>query len=388
MAKTPKQRLLDHISKHGKDGSWRELTKKFNPTAGDDWARIVLRTSGYNTNTQKVGVQERIDQTKEKSHRSRLERESSDLVKKVIDLEKDLRLALEVKGHKPNIIDIPKPNNAKGIHDATAIIQWSDWHVDEVVDKDTVNGMNEYNPGVVKERAKKLFENSIKLTETQRSSVNIDNLVLHLGGDFIGGYIHPELEQTNSMSPLEGIWFAIDLITSGIKYIVEHGKFKKIIVVCSRGNHPRLTKKMQFANDHSMNLEMFLYKSLQQIFADNKTIDFKIEQGDLCYFKIYDFDCRFFHGHQIRFQGGIGGMTIPLYKSIHRWNDTRKAFYNFMCDKHTYSNPVPDAQVNGSLKGFDAFASSLGFKYQPPLQSFTLIDSKYGVTIKAPIHCQ
>jgi hypothetical protein len=58
-----------------------------------------------------------------------------------------------------------------------------------------------------------------------------------------------------------------------------------------------------------------------------------------------------------------------------------------MGDKHVYSNPTPDCQLNGSLVGYNAYALSHGFKYQRPIQSFTIIDSKYGVTIKAPIFC-
>lgn len=384
---SPKEALIAHIKKNGKDMPWTALTKKFNPKANPDWSRQTLRANGFNINSGEFTVDNKIANSKVRLQSEHHRKENGELVKRVIDLENDLTLALAVKGHKVKTLNIPPPSRDKVRHQATAVIQWSDWHVDELVDKNTINGLNEYNPEIVRKRASKLFENSIKLTNTQRGAVDIEHGVLHLGGDFIGGYIHPELEQTNTMSPLEGIWFSIDLITSGINYILEHGGFKRIIAVCSRGNHPRLTKKMQFANDYSMNLEMFLYKTLAHNFSGDKRIEFVIEQGDLSYFNIYDYTCRFFHGHQIKFQGGIGGMTIPLYKAIHRWNDTKKAYYNFMCDKHTYSNPVPDCQVNGSLKGYDAFASSLGFKFQPPLQSFTLIDSKYGVTIKAPIHC-
>ncbi|MFV2489133.1 hypothetical protein ACNIV5_26190, partial [Escherichia coli] len=69
------------------------------------------------------------------------------------------------------------------------------------------------------------------------------------------------------------------------------------------------------------------------------------------------------------------------------WNANIKADYNFMCDKHTYSQPTPDCQCNGSLIGYNPMAVSFGFAYQPPLQSFTLLDSKRGITIKAPIFC-
>jgi hypothetical protein len=59
-----------------------------------------------------------------------------------------------------------------------------------------------------------------------------------------------------------------------------------------------------------------------------------------------------------------------------------------MCDKHTYSQGTPDCQVNGSLIGFNTYAEDSGFKAEEPVQAFTLLDSKYGITIKAPIFCQ
>lgn len=379
--------LLKHLRENGKDRSWTQLTKLFFPGGGEDWARSIARINGFNTTTNQFEVQNKIEYTKDSGKIKHQQRENSTLIKRVIELEKDIELLAAVKMHNPTRFEIPLPSIKKK-NEATAIIQWSDWHVDEVVEFESTNGLNEFNKDIARKRAIKLSENTVKLLESQRSAVDIQNVVLHLGGDAIGGYIHPELQQTNSMSPLQGIFYAKDLIVSGIEYLMQNGDIKNLIVVTSRGNHPRLTPKMQYANDYSMNLETFLYWSLQDYFKNDKRIAFKIEQSELAYLTVYDKILRFFHGHQIRFQGGIGGLTVPLYKAIHRWNANIKAYYNFMCDKHTYSTPTPDCQVNGSLKGYDTFAVSHGFSFQPPLQSFTLLDSKRGITIKAPIFCE
>lgn len=381
------KKLLEHIKKHGKDRSWAELTKLFAPNASDDWARTIMRSNGWNTTTQQFGLDEKVKWTKHHEENRKHKTENGELIKKIIELEKDISLLSRIKEHDPSRYEIPAPKPKKK-NEATAIIQWSDWHCDEVVEFETTNGLNEFNKDIAKRRVFKLAENTVKLLDSQRSAVDIENVVLHLGGDAIGGYIHPELQQTNSMSPLQGIFYAKDLTVSAIEYLLSNGNIKNLIVVTSRGNHPRLTPKMQYANDYSMNLETFLYWSLADYFKNDKRVVFKIEQSELSYLTIYDKVLRFFHGHQIRFQGGIGGLTVPLYKAIHRWNSNIKAYYNFMCDKHTYSTPTPDCQVNGSLKGYDAFAVSHGFSFQPPLQSFTLLDSKRGITIRAPIFCE
>lgn len=381
------EKCIEHLKKHGKDRSWSELGKLYAPGLGPDWARSIARLKGFNTTTGQMDVEKKIEYTKQEKENQRHRTEHKFYLQKIIDLERDLNLLAAVKNYTVSRFEIPTPA-AKKKNEATAIVQWSDWHIDEVVEFETVNGLNEFNKSVAKSRAFKLFENTIKLLDSQRSAVDINNLVLHLGGDAIGGYIHPELAQTNSMSPLQGIFYAKELIAAGVDYLLRHGKLSNIIVVTSRGNHPRLTPKMQFANDYSMNLETFLYWSLADYFKNEKRVAFKIEQSELTYLTVYDRILRFFHGHQIRFQGGIGGLTVPLYKAIHRWNSNMRAYYNFMCDKHTYSTPTPDCQVNGSLIGYNAYAVSHGFSYQPPLQSFTLLDSKRGITIRAPIFCE
>lgn len=381
------EKLVEYVKSNGRDRPWAELTKMFAPNCGEDWSRVVLRAKGFDTVKGEFVVDRKIEFTKERHQNRRHLEEHKGYVQRIIDLEKDIELLKAIKDYSTRKFDIPTPA-VKKKNEATAIVQWSDWHVDEVVEFETVNGMNEFNKEIARKRAFKLFENTVKLIDSQRSAVIIDNLVLHLGGDAIGGYIHPELAQTNSMSPLQGIFYAKDLIVAGIDYLLQHGNLKNIVVVTSRGNHPRLTPKMQFSNDYSMNLETFLYWSLADYYKNEKRINFKIDQSDLCYITVYDKILRFFHGHQIRFQGGIGGLTVPLYKAIHRWNANMKAYYNFMCDKHTYSTPTPDCQVNGSLIGYNAYAVSHGFSHQPPLQSFTLLDSKRGITIKAPIFCE
>lgn len=394
--------LLSYIKANGRNKSWAELTKMFNPeTTSQEWARQTFKKhinklDSINVSTPppqeekpqetiEEKIEKRVEYVKSSYENASIKQEAKALALKVFELQRDIELAFRVKNHDPEKFQILPTKHLKA--QATAIVQWSDWHVDEMVKASVVNNKNEYNPEIAKQRANNLFVNTLKLTDTQRSSIPIEDCIIQLGGDFIGGYLHPELEQTNSMSPIEGLLFGKDLLCNGIDYILNHGKFKRLIFICNRGNHGRLTPKMQYANDFSMNLEAFLYRSLAERYSSVDNVMFQIDDSDLSYYEVYGKTLRFYHGHQIKSNGGIGGLTIPLYKAIHRWNDTIPAYYNFMCDKHVYSNPTPDCQINGSLKSFDAFAASRGFKYQEAIQSFTLLDSKRGITIKAPIFC-
>ena len=66
--------------------------------------------------------------------------------------------------------------------------------------------------------------------------------MLALQGDFIGGWIHDELMQTNSSSPLNAIRTVRNMILSGLKYVQDHLDVEKIHVVCISGNHSRTQK--------------------------------------------------------------------------------------------------------------------------------------------------
>lgn len=384
--KASTEKLIAHLKTKGKDRSWPQLRDLYAPDKKDDWARGIARMSGFDTRINAFTPEEKIAKYQFNITESKHKKDNEYLVKQIIHLKKEIEVYKDFEGYVPKLAEIPSP---KDMHrgEATAIFQWSDWHLDEEVLPSTVDGLNKFNPTIAAERCALLFKNGVKLADTQRGSIDVPYAVIQLGGDFITNYIHPEGQQTNTMGPMQAIEFAADQICSGIEYNLKHGRFKHITFILNRGNHGRITQRMQ-SNDYQVNLETVLYSMVKREFKKESKISWIINDGALSYYKVYDHQLRFFHGHQIRFKGGIGGLTIPLYKAIHRWNANRKAFYNFMCDKHSYQNATPDSQINGSLVGFNAYALEIGCEYQPPLQSFTLLDSKRGITIKAPIFCE
>lgn len=285
-------------------------------------------------------------------------------------------------------VSIPKIlAHAKEKEEAVAIVQYSDWHVEELIEKTTTQGLNQFNPEIAALRAKKLATNTIKLVRKERQDVKISNLILCLGGDFINNYLHEHDVQMNTMSPIEATLFAKSLLKEALLTLATHGKFDRITVLCVRGNHPRLTKRMQSSNDYKMNLEAVLYYMLKQELNDS-VFDFHIPESEMGYLEAYNKTIRYFHGHQIRFQGGIGGITIPLHKAIMRWDDTHKADFNLMHHYHQLSMPVKTVSINGSLCGYNSYALSNGFKYEPPLQSFQILDKNRGFTVRTPIFCE
>jgi len=244
----------------------------------------------------------------------------------------------------------------------------------------TVQGRNKYNPDIAQERADRMWQKTVMLTERQRFDTKVDNLVLVLGGDFISGSIHEELLENNAMPPMEAILFAQDLLDSGIRYLKEHGNFKRIVVICKDGNHGRGTAKIRHATRAGNSLEWAMYQNLAKRHQD---LEWVIEDSYLTYYKVYDKVLRVHHGDAIRYMGGVGGLEVPMKRAYYQWNMTEQADINMCGHFHQYTPGYN--LVNGSLIGYNAYAAANKFAYQPPMQAFVLLDSKRGITTHAPI---
>lgn len=275
------------------------------------------------------------------------------------------------------------PTLSKNTGEATAVVIASDWHVEERVNPDTVNGKNKFNLEIAKQRAAEFFMNAVKLLNKEKTSIAIPQLILHLGGDFFSSNLHEELMETCDLRPIQAAMLAKELIASGIKYLCKNFA-GNIIVVCSAGNHSRVTKRIHIANEMGNSLEYMLYHTLAHDFAQKKNLKFIIEEGHHVYMQVYDMNIRFMHGHAVRYQGGIGGLTIPMNKAIAQWDKTIRA--DLTCCGHWHSQlDGGNFLVNGSLIGYNAFALFIKAPYETPRQLFFLIDKKRGKTTVAPI---
>jgi hypothetical protein len=264
------------------------------------------------------------------------------------------------------------------------ILLCSDWHCGAVVRPESVNGLNTYNVEIFHERAEKLFCNALKVVRMVRSTVTITEMVLWLGGDLIDNWLHPEQVQLQELSPVQQIIECERAIVSGINYLLEHGDFERLIVPCSHGNHGRITPKMQADNSHATSYEWLMYQSLRRHFKHEDRVEWQIADGNATYLTVLGQVLRFHHGDACKYMGGIGGVTIPLTKWIHRADQAIKADHTFQGHFHT-AHANPQWSVNGSLIGPTAYGMKLGFAPEKPQQVMRFIDSERGFTISAPI---
>jgi len=299
-------------------------------------------------------------------------------------LEKKNEILQKFNNFKVKRINIKPKKTNSNYSESTANIIFSDWHIEEYVDPNTVNYLNEYNLDIAKKRAETIVKSGQRLIDIQRSGDRIETLVLALLGDFISGYIHDELIEENQLSPTEALLFVYELLINAINFYLKNGKFKKIYIPCCIGNHGRTEKKYKIASAHKNSYEWLLYNFLQKEFRNESKIEFIISDSYHLYMKQYDFDVRFHHGNSLRYGGGIGGLTIPVNKAIGQWNKARKVDYDVFGHFHT-SMDMKHFVSNGSLVGYNAFALSIKADFEKPSQQFFLINNKRGKTVNCQI---
>lgn len=267
--------------------------------------------------------------------------------------------------------------------ESTANIVLSDWHIEEIVDPNTINGINEYDPSIAKERATKVFQNWLSLVDMMAKDEKINTVNFALLWDFISGYIHPELMENNAMSPTEAILFAKDIITSWLDLFIRESDYD-LNIVTAFGNHGRTTDKKRISTWWKNSFEWMLYVLIAQQYLWNDRIKFKIEKGYHNYQQIYDKIIRWHHWDWIRYQWWVWWITIPLNKAIAQWNKVKHADYDGIGHWHQHRD-TGNAVVNGSLIGYWPYAESIKADFEDPKQAFFLINSKFGKTISAPI---
>lgn len=255
------------------------------------------------------------------------------------------------------------------------VIVASDWHIEEMVSAAITNGLNEYNLSIAEDSIKQFFTSACNLIQQTKETYTVNTVVLAILGDIINGVLRDEDLESNQVSTVDAMTMARAFLYSGIKLIAKTTGCN-IRVVCCVGNHGRMTDKIHYSNQVHKSLEYLMYKTLERDFQDYDNVEFDVAES---FYKILDI-CgllvRFHHGHCARYNGGIGGLAVPVLRKAAQMNMIEKADLDVIGHFHSmqvFSNVI----INGSLVGSNGFSMSLGFPFEPPQQTFFLIDSKY-----------
>lgn len=280
---------------------------------------------------------------------------------------------------------IPVYTQAGGSAWAVALL--SDCHLEERVDPEDVPGHhNQYNPQIAKKRSEQFAQRVVLLTKAQRHLVKIDSLCLGILGDLITGYLHDDNRESNYLSPLKAILFAMEVVNGIIQYLLDHGEFKQIVIPAVFGNHGRNTPKPRTNTAAETNLEWMLYHLLAKHWRNEKRITWHIAEGAMVYVQLGDQTVRFMHGDTVSFGGGVGGISIPILKAVSRLDQSKHADLTCMGHFHQASD-FGRVIVNGSLIGYNAYALRNAMPFERPKQQYFLLHEGRGKALVADIFC-
>lgn len=257
--------------------------------------------------------------------------------------------------------------------EAAAVALLSDIHYGMAFTDSQTSGANSYNVIKAGHYVTKYFRNMLSLVEKERSSANVTRLILWLGGDLISGRIHDDIAESNQVGVVTQAVEVEALIASGIEYLLKHGGFHEIYVVCSPGNHARITKERRIHTSSEVSIEEIIYAHLAHRFAPDG-VKFVRSQGEITTLSILDSKVRFLHGDSkaISFRGGLGGVLGPLMKAVGKWDQIVAVDYTVIGHYHSL-HFGPRACINGSFVGYDPYGLSLAVEVEPPQQGMFLL---------------
>ncbi len=282
---------------------------------------------------------------------------------------------------------MPPARQAKqGRNQATAIVVLSDWHVEETVGQEVgaAGQWNRYNLDVADARITELAERFATLVEHERQLVKVDRLVIAALGDFISGHIHEELLESTSLAPHAAMRWAAARLRGIIDLAADMAR--EVVVVTQPGNHGRSNHgkpRASTEHDHSFEQNQYIILASEE---RRKNVRWQVGESYLGFLDLEGFVVRYHHGHAIRYGGGVGGITIPVNKAIAQWNRSQPAHLDLFGHWHQFGWLRGRYVSNGSLIGMNAYAIRIKAEFEPPCQSFVVVDhGRREVTKALPI---
>jgi hypothetical protein len=264
----------------------------------------------------------------------------------------------------------------------------SDLHWGEVVHPSQINGVNQYNVRIAHERMQTLVDSAVHLLKIISPKMDYPGIVVLLGGDMISGNIHDELTATNEINSMPAVEDLYKVLVSVIKKLADI--FGRVFLACVSGNHGRDTHKIWNKDRHHTSFDWLLYRFLALHFQDDPRVTFFIPDGPDAYYRIYEHRYLLTHGDQFRGGDGMIGALGPIIRGDHK-KRSRNAQIDMEYDTmvighwHQYIH-LTRLIVNGSLKGYDEYAYSNNFGYEPPQQALWLTHPKYRITYRMPVY--
>lgn len=261
----------------------------------------------------------------------------------------------------PKINPLKKPKCSK----RTIVAHISDTHFGCRINREELDGVNEYNSVIASRRMALLANHIVNYKTSKRKETN---LKLVLNGDMFAGVIYNQEGGVELISTQFSI--GLRILSQFISFVA--GYFNNVEIVGISGNHTRMMHKQDKGRAVSQKYDSFetlLYISLKETFKDYTNVSFEIPSAPYARFKLYGFNYLATHGDTVISVGNTG-KSINIEKitnSINNFTVALKENINVVMLGHVHMASISQLNngeflvINGTLSGVDSFAQSLGY---------------------------
>jgi hypothetical protein len=294
----------------------------------------------------------------------------------------------------------PRPAKLSKHANQAVVLHLSDLHVGEVVNREEVMGVNEYNLPVAQKRIGRLFNAASILTTSAwpASDAAPSKICVLLGGDLISGHgLHPEHAETDAGTAYQQTKWAAEYIAAGVLRLhldlaERFGRPVPIEIISVVGNHGRDT----FGKPRTKLVTLQSYDTLVSDFVEaalkeHKTIKHYRPRGFDAYFDVVGWPCLLTHGDRMGSGGGAGfiGPLATVIRGHRKIIDTehrqRRPVYKIFSGHFHTSGISSFGFSNGSGVGFGEFAKSIRADPEPAQQNLVVFHERIGFLRYHPI---
>jgi len=294
-------------------------------------------------------------------------------------------LTSSVEAIKPlPIVYVPKEQSRDTV--VTAVMQITDGHMGAVQLADEIEGFNEYNPDICRDRQLNFAHRYNRWVDRQRMSYTVNECAVLVTGDLISGDIHQELQVTNAFPVTVQVVEAAKVLAEQLTELSQNFTSVEVHFI-GADNHGRLTRKPQ-AKQEGLNNLNYLVGVLAKAYLDKiVNVNFNIYPQ---YEKVVHVAHRNYlvsHGH-----GMMAWMGVPYYAAERKTGKEAQARMQLIMDQKMKMHDIgfhkmvvghfhvpinaPMYSFGGSVQGTDAYDHKAG-RFAVPSQAGWLVHPKY-----------
>lgn len=272
----------------------------------------------------------------------------------------------------------------------TPTLNLTDLHWGEIVYREQVNGVNEYNHEIARARLHRVFDTTLALLFDCIAAPDYPGITVNLLGDIVCGYIHDELKENASLRLFPSAFDARDCLIAGIDMLKR--ELPHVFVVGVVGNHGRLDEKPRHKWAVVDNVDWLVYTLLQEHYQGDPKVTVKVPAATSYQYRIYGTRYYLDHGNDMRGGSGISGAATPWAIGDYRTRTVQDALdlpFDTRIFGHWHQSAwgIGDIYMAcGTLKGYDEFAKDKKYRFERPNQPLFLTHWEHGMTFRWKVY--